>query len=87
MRRAMPRACERAGIAYGMGLDDGAVFHIIRHSTTTELIVNQKQPIPTVMKITGHSSLKTMMRYIHPTPAVIEEALESGQIDLSMFEI
>jgi integrase len=70
-----------------MGLDDGAVFHIIRHSTTTELLVNQKQPIPTMMKITRHSSLKTLMRYIHPTLAVIDEAFESGQVDLSMFEI
>jgi len=87
MRQAMRRACEHVGIAYGLRLDDGAVFHVIRHSTTTELIVNQKQPIPTVMKITRHSSLKAMMRYIHPTPAVIDEAFESGQIDLSMFEI
>jgi integrase len=83
MRRAMRRACE----PYGMGLDDGAIFHTIGHSTTTELLVNQKQPIPTVMKITRHSSLKTMMRYIHSTPAVIDEAFESGQIGLSMFEI
>jgi integrase len=77
---------ERAGIVYGLNLDDDTVFHTIRHSTTAELIVNQKQPIPTVMKITRHSSLKTMMRYIHPTPAVMETALESAQIDLSMFE-
>jgi integrase len=83
----MRRACERTGIARGMGLDDGVVFHTIRHSTTTELIVNQKQPIPTVMKITRHSSLKTMMRYIHPTPAVIEATLEAAQIDLSRFEV
>jgi hypothetical protein len=53
----MRRACERGGIANGLRLDDGAVFHTIRHSTTTELMINQKQPIPTVMKITRHSSL------------------------------
>jgi hypothetical protein len=55
----MPRACERAGIAYGMGLDEGAVFHTIRHSTTTELLVKPMQPIPTLMKITRHSSLNS----------------------------
>jgi integrase len=86
IRRAFRNACEQVGIPYGIGLNNGAVFHTIRHSTTTELIVNQKQPLPTVMKITRHSSVKTLMRYTHPTPQAVEAAQASAQIDLTLID-
>jgi integrase len=85
IRRAMKNACKRAGIAYGMAVD-GAVFHTLRHSTTTELVVNQKMPIPTVMKLTRHSSRTMIMRYTHPTPQAVEEVQRLAEIDLSEIE-
>lgn len=75
VRRAFKRACKRAGITYGLK-NDGAVFHTLRHSTTTHL-VNQRIPLTTVMRITGHSRQIMVLRYSHPTPETIEEATEA----------
>lgn len=85
VRRALREACEALGIPYGITAG-GAVFHTIRHSTTTELVVNKKVPIPTVMKITRHSSRTMVMRYTHPTNQAVEEAIEQAEIDLSDIE-
>jgi integrase len=86
IRRVMKNACKRAGIIYGMA-DDGAVFHTLRHSTTTELVVNQKLPIPTVMKLTRHSSRTMILRYTHPTPQAVEEVQRFAIIDLAETEL
>jgi integrase len=73
-RRAFKRACEDASIHYGLKTG-GAVFHTIRHSTTTELI-NKRLPLSTVMAITGHSTKTMVLRYSHPTPETLEQAIE-----------
>lgn len=81
IRRALKEACEFLQIPYGLD-NDGAVFHTLRHSTTTELIVNKKIPMATVMKLTRHSSRTMLMRYTHPTLQAVEEAIEQVQIIL-----
>jgi integrase len=83
IRRALRQACSRAGIPYGQMVKNGTVFHTLRHSTITELVVKEKQPLSTVMKFSRHSSIKTIMKYIHPTSEDIEESFELAEMDLS----
>jgi integrase len=86
IRRSLRRACERAGIPYGQMTKNGTVFHTLRHSTITELVVKEKQPLPTVMKFSRHTSIKTIMKYLHPSNEDIEESFELAEIDLSDIE-
>jgi integrase len=86
IRRALRRACERVGIPYGLMTQGGTVFHTLRHSTITKLAVQDKQPLPTVMKFSRHTSIKTIMKYIHPTKDDVEAVTELAEIDLSEIE-
>jgi integrase len=79
IRRAYRNACKRVGIHYGLKTG-GAVFHTIRHSTTTYL-VNKKLPLSQVMAITGHSKKTTLLIYAHPTADTMEEATELLTMD------
>lgn len=83
IRRALRRACQRVGIPYGLMTQGGTVFHTLRHSTITKLAVQDKQPLPTVMKFSRHTSIKTIMKYIHPTKDDVEAVTELAEIDLS----
>jgi len=74
IRRGFQRACERAGIRYGLS-DEGIVFHTARHTLTTRLI-NNKVPMSTVMAITRHSKRTMLLRYSHPTPETMLEAVK-----------
>jgi integrase len=51
-------ACSRAGI-------EGLRFHDLRHSAATRMIESGVN-IVAVSKISGHSDIKTTMRYTHP---------------------
>jgi integrase len=86
IRRALRRACNRVGIPYGQMVKNGTVFHTLRHSTITELVVKKKQPLSVVMKFSRHSSIKTISKYIHPSSEDIEESFELAEIDLSEIE-
>ena len=56
-------ACKRAKIG-------NLTFHDLRHTATTRFI-NAGIPYGEVMKITGHSELKTFLRYLNPTNTTI----------------
>ena len=53
-----PRACKRLGI-------EGATLHDLRHTRTTELA--QLLSMADLAKVTGHSSMSTLLRYYNPT--------------------
>jgi integrase len=66
-------ACEEAGIV-------GFRFHDCRHTATTRMIASGS-PHTEVMKITGHSQLKTFLRYLRPeTTNRVASNLDTKQV-------
>jgi integrase len=61
-------ACDKAGIK-------DLTFHDLRHTATTRLI-NAGIPYGEVMKITGHTEIKTFLRYLNPTDQTIKSVAE-----------
>lgn len=62
-------ACRNAGLP-------GFRFRDCRHTATTRM-VNSGLPQAEIMKMTGHSQLKTFLRYVNLTPASAHENAES----------
>lgn len=60
IKTAFGSACEEAGIG-------DFRFHDCRHTATTRMIASGS-PHTEVMKITGHSQMKTFLRYLNITP-------------------
>jgi integrase len=62
IRRALERACERAGILYGQKVKGGFIFHDLRHTFNTNM---RKAGVPesVIMEITGHSTRDMFDRY------------------------
>ena len=60
IKTSFKSACEEAGIT-------DFRFHDCRHTATTRMIASGS-PHTEVMKITGHSQLKTFLRYLNITP-------------------
>ena len=60
IKNAWRTACQRAGI-------EDFRFHDCRHTATTRMIASGS-PHTEVMKITGHSQMKTFLRYLTITP-------------------
>lgn len=79
VRRHFKSACKRAGVPYGQKTG-GAVFHTLRHSTTTHLL-NRKLPLAQVMEITGHSRESILLIYSHTTSETREEATDALEFD------
>ena len=59
VKTAFKSACEAAGIS-------DFRFHDCRHTATTRMIASGS-PHTEVMKITGHSQMKTFLRYLNVT--------------------
>ncbi|MFT3745067.1 MAG: tyrosine-type recombinase/integrase [Pyrinomonadaceae bacterium] len=57
------RACEKAKLP-------DVHFHDLRHTAITRML-EKGVPQPLVMKISGHTNIKTFLRYVNPTPASI----------------
>lgn len=55
-KRAFAGACKAAGL-------DDVHFHDLRHTAITRMI--DKLPIPVVMRISGHTQMRTFMRYVN----------------------
>jgi integrase len=68
VRTIFHAARERAGL----GRD--VVFHLLRHTFASRL-GEQGVPASTIMKLTGHSSLRMLERYTHPTDQAAREAV------------
>jgi integrase len=71
--RSFDTACNRAGI-------DDLNFHDLRHTGTTRM-VRSGIPIAEVMKITGHTQMKTFMRYLN----LVNETIQSNANQLAAY--
>jgi integrase len=62
IRRGLTDACEKAGIPYGRFVEDGFIFHDLRHCFNTYM---RKAGVPesVIMEITGHSTREMFDRY------------------------
>ncbi len=67
MKRSFAKACRNAGIT-------DFVFHDHRH-TFNKNCYKAGIPIPTIMKITWHRSLKTSLRYTTIAPEDLKAAV------------
>lgn len=67
IRTAFKNACRRAGIK-------NLRFHDLRHTFATRLVLSGVD-LPTVSKLLGHSSIQMTMRYSHPTPEALKNAV------------
>ena len=59
----------------GKADDPDWVFHTLRHTYCTRLAANQAG-VKTIMRLAGHKSVATSMRYIKVTPAGLVDAVE-----------
>jgi len=67
VRTAFENACERTGIK-------NLRFHDLRHTFATRLVLAGVD-LATVSKLLGHSSIQMTMRYAHPTPEALKNAV------------
>lgn len=72
IKNAFKTACRKAGI-------NNFKFRDCRHTATTRM-VNSRMPQAEVMKVTGHTQLKTFLRYVNLTAeSVSQSAKDFGQ--------
>ena len=62
------RVCREAGVSF--------VLYDFRHTFATRQI-DAGTPVPVVAAIMGHSGLRTIWRYVHPTSAAQKQAMEN----------
>ena len=67
VRTAFENACIRAGIK-------NLTFHTLRHTFATRLVLSGVD-LATVSKLLGHSTIQMTMRYSHPTPEALKNAV------------
>ena len=67
IRTAFENVCRRAGIKK-------LRFHNLRHTFATRLVLSGVDLV-TVSKLLGHSSIQMTMRYSHPTPEALKNAV------------
>jgi integrase len=66
--KSFTTACKRAGVK-------GLRFHDLRHTATTRMI-RAGIPHTEVMKITGHTQIKTFLRYLNLTETTVQTTAE-----------
>jgi integrase len=72
IKNAFKTACRKASI-------NGFRFRDCRHTATTRM-VNSRMPQAEIMKVTGHTQLKTFLRYVNLTPETASQsALTFGE--------
>jgi integrase len=82
IKRSWKSACSEANVI-------NFRFHDCRHTATTRMIASGS-PHTEVMKITGHSQMKTFLRYLNITPETtnrvasrLDEYVRGKQADLA----
>jgi len=78
-KKAFIGACSDAGL-------DDVRFHDLRHTAITRMLEKGISP-PLVMKISGHTQMKTFMRYVNQTEASIFEIAKrlDGAVEVEQF--
>jgi integrase len=59
------KAASAASLCYGRA--NGFTLHSLRHTFITELMKQTNNDVGTVMKYSGHKSLTSFSRYLHPS--------------------
>ncbi|WP_424244392.1 tyrosine-type recombinase/integrase [Elusimicrobium posterum] len=59
-----------------LGLEKATAYSF-RHTGATHMVVINKQDLPTTRKITGHKTLETISKYVHP---LSEDMIEAAQM-------
>ena len=83
---------EDAGIAYGRDLRDkdghliGATFHTLRHMATTMMSDKLADPMK-LMDATGHTDMKTTLKYRHKRPRHQKPVVEQLSRDLPIEDL
>ena len=67
VRKAFNSACRSAGI-------NNLRFHDLRHTFATRLVLAGVDLV-TVSRLLGHSTMHMTMRYSHPTPEALKNAV------------
>jgi len=76
--RSFKQACKKAGIPYGLNVRGGIVFHDLRHTCASHLIMRGAS-LKEVQEHLGHENISTTDRYLHLT----EEAKKKTACRLS----
>ena len=76
--RSFKQACKKAGIPYGLNVKGGIVFHDLRHTCASHLIMRGAN-LKEVQEHLGHENIATTDRYLHLT----EEAKKKTACRLS----
>lgn len=74
LRDGFMKACELAGIPYGLHTPNGITLHSLRHTFATRLQDKNIHPY-TIMALMGHSSAKMSAVYSHASPDTVEAAI------------
>ena len=88
LKKGFRKACELAGIPYGLNTQGGVTPHTMRHTFATRLAERGTHDV-TIMRLLGNSSLKMSRRYTHATPESMQDAIEklgAGTGDLVQFK-
>jgi len=73
VRRSFKDACEKAGIPYGPNVEGGMVFHDLRHTCASHLIMRGAS-LKEVQDHLGHRNISTTDRYLHLTDKAKKKA-------------
>jgi integrase len=74
IQSSLRQACRKAKIPYGRFVEDGFVFHDLRHTFNTNM-VEAGVPEKTIMEITGHSTREMFDRYTTVTEKAKQRAM------------
>jgi integrase len=71
-------AFERAMAHAGVEAREKASLHLIRHWFASRTYTDKSIPLPIAMRIVGHTSVASAMRYSHVEPVEVKEAAEAA---------
>jgi integrase len=74
LRRGFEKACERAGIPFGLTVEGGVIWHDLRRTFATELRGRQVHEYD-ISDLLGHTIQSVTGTYARSTPEALEDAV------------
>ena len=74
LRRGFEKACERAGIPFGLTVEGGVIWHDLRRTFATELRGRQVHEYD-IADLLGHTIQSVTGTYARSTPEALEDAV------------
>src|ERR687891_1547021 len=74
LRSGFERACERAGIQFGLTVEGGVIWHDLRRTFATELRGRQVHEFD-IADLLGHTIQSVTGTYARSTPEALEDAV------------